>query len=377
MIDFAPYAMRPELALPDAWARWAGDVLAGHAASPPQGPPFSQVSAALAKHGLLPLLYHHLRDSRGWPGLPADMRADLADAFHTSAARSFLIEGELRRIGATNPGLAVLKGAALGHTLYANPALRPVSDLDLLCEPARVPAVQAQLAALGYHGIGLTAHRRLGRLARRYRAELPLIANVPGLGRLLVELHWSMAELPHYVELIHPAALLEGAQPLAALPAYRAPSPAVLLAYGAGHLALHHSRDLRLIWLVDLDRLVCSDAVDWDDLLRITGAWKLGLALYEGLRAAHRWLGTPLDPRRMAVLEALAHDPVAVRSWGLGDEAPERAWQRSRAALAALPLRSAAGYAAWLVMRAALRPLERRYIAAETLALERGRAIRG
>ncbi len=255
-------------------------------------------------------------------------------------------------------GLTLLKGAAVGHTVYPNPALRPVSDLDLLTPREQVGRVQSRLEAIGYRGVGLTAHRRLGGLARRYRAELPLVGYVPGLGHLLVELHWSLAEIPYYIDLVTPAALAEDAKPLHALPGCSAPRPSVLLAYAAGHLALHHSRDLRLIWLVDLDYLVRSGRVDWDDLLRIAEAWKLGLALHAGLAAVAGWLRTPVDPAIMAELGRLAQDPVGVRLWGLGDEAPDRAWRRAAASLSTLPPASALRYAGWLALRGALRPIE-------------------
>jgi hypothetical protein len=140
--------------------------------------------------------------------------------------------------------------------------------------------------------------------------------------------------------------------------------PSVLLAYAAGHLALHHSRDVRLIWLLDLDRLAASGTVDWAHLTEIADAWKLGLALHEGLRVVERWLGTPVDAGVMRDLERLAREPVAVRSWGLGDEAPGRAWRRARVAMAALPLRGKVRYAGWLVMRTALRPVERQMVGA-------------
>jgi hypothetical protein len=139
----------------------------------------------------------------------------------------------------------------------------------------------------------------------------------------------------------------------------------VLLAYAAGHLALHHSRDLRLIWLVDLDRLVRSGRVDWSDLVGLAEAWKLGLALHAGLEASARWLETPVDQAAMTQLGRLSSDPVGVRSWGLGDEANDRAWRRARAATSALSPGGALRYVSWLAMRAALRPLETRMLAAK------------
>lgn len=359
MTDFAPFAMRAGRALPGEWAAWVGRVMAGEGSLPPAVPAFSEVEPLLSRHGVLPLLYDRLRRSPAWPQLAPDVTFALAAAFQANAARTFLLENELARIARAAPGLTLLKGAAMGHTIYDNAALRPLSDVDLLVERERAGEVQARLEAIGYRGSGLTADPRLGGLARRYRAELPLSAPVPGLGTLLVELHWSLVEVPYYIDLITAADLRAGAADVPGLPGYLAPRPSVLLAYAAGHLALHHSRDLRLIWLVDLDCLVRSRCVDWSDLLDLAERWKLGLALHAGLSVASRWLGTPAEPHVMAELVRLAADPVAARAWGLGDEAPGRAWRRAAASLAALPPGAAMRYAGWLAARAALRPLER------------------
>jgi hypothetical protein len=359
MTDFAPYAMRAELALPAEWAAWVSAVVAGQQPAAPVAPPFSRVEASLARHGVLPVLYDRLRADASWHALAPEIRAALASAFQTSAARTFLLDGELARIAAAAPGLTLLKGSALGRTVYNNPALRPVSDLDLLVERERAGEVQRRLEGIGYRGLGLTAHPRVGRLARRYRCELPLVGPVAGLGSLLVELHWSLAELPYYVDLIPAAALQAGASRLPELPDFAVPRPAVSLAVAAGHLALHHSRDLRLIWLVDFDCLARSGRVDWDDLLGLAERWKLGLALHAGLKVVRDWLGTPVEPSVLAELARLAGDPIAVRAWGLGDAAPGRARRRAAASFRMLPAAAAIRYAGWLALRSALRPLER------------------
>jgi hypothetical protein len=350
------FASRPELSLPAEWLEWLAAALGGAPlANPPADLP--EWRTALGRHGILPLLYERLRDDPLWPSLTVEMATALSGAFQSNAARTALLQRELERISDAFPWLGLLKGAAVGITVYANPALRPVSDLDLLVRREDAGAAAQRLADLGYSGVGAVASPTFGEFARRFRCQLPLVASVPGLPRLLVELHWSLVEIPFYVNLIDPAEIWADADERTARP-YVIPRPAVLLAHAAAHLAMHHSRDLRLIWLVDVDRLARSSALDWDDLVRLASAWKLGLALYAVLADAGTWLGTAAPRPAMAALARLSADKMAKKAWGLADDVDGRAWRRAAATIGALPPVPALKYAGWLAARAALRPVE-------------------
>jgi hypothetical protein len=361
---FTYFRARPDLALPAHWLRWLGGAL--HADAPPPGPvppEFERWRTVLARHGLLPLLYSRLRDDPQWPILSVETGVALGGAFQRNAARTLILQRELGRIAEAFPWLGLLKGAALGVAayggapVYPDPSLRPVSDLDLLVRPEDAGAAVARLTALGYRGLGAAASPTFGPFARRFRGQLPLVGSIPGIPHLLVELHWSLIESPYYVNLIPPDEIWTGADTRACHP-YAIPRPAVLLAHAAAHLAIHHSRDLRLIWLVDADRLARAPALDWDDLLRLADAWKLGLALYATLSDAARWLETPAPKEAMLGLARLANDRLARQAWGIGDDTGSRAWRRAAATFAALPPRAGLHYAGWLAGRAALRPLE-------------------
>lgn len=359
MALLSPFRTRDELMLAPDWCDWLGSALrAGPVSLPPPPQDFTQQAHVLSGHGILPLLYVRLRDDYLWRTLSQEMRASLSDAFQQSAARSFLLESELIRIGNAPGSLALLKGSAVGRLIYPNPALRPVSDIDLLVRREAVEAVQSHLADLGYVGQGLTAHRRLGALARRYRAEMPLVADVPGCGRLLVELHWALVEAPYYVERMQPDELWAGASLAPGLPAFLMPRPVLLLAHACAHLSMHHSSDVRLIWLVDVDRLARLPDLDWHEVLDAADRWKLGFALHITLIVTRRWLGTPVPDTVTARLAELAQDPIAASSWGLGDESQGRAVRRAVRSLAALGPADGMQYAAWLALRTALRPLE-------------------
>ncbi len=355
---FAYFRTRPDLTLPANWLAWLSRALQPAPGPLPAVPPvFDRVHLTLARHGLLPLLSAALRDDPQWPLLAVETGVALSGAFQRNATRTFILQRELDRIGEAFPWLGLLKGAALGPTVYRDPALRPLSDLDLLVRPEDARAAVERLGALGYRGIGAAASPTFGGFARRFRCQLPLTRSLPGIPHLLVELHWSLIEHPYYVHLIDPDELWAGADTTTLRP-YAIARPAVLLCHAAAHLAMHHSRDLRLIWLVDVDRLARSPALDWDDVLRLAEAWKLGLALYATLADAAKWLRTPAPKPVMLALARLANDPIARQAWGVGDEAGGRAWKRAWATLRALPARDALRYAGWLAGRAALRPVE-------------------
>src|SRR4030095_8143160 len=77
----------------------------------------------------------------------------------------------------------VLKGAALCWMIYPSPALRPMSDVDLLVPRQAAPGGQAALRRLGFYAD--RAARRFGRNAH----------HLPGAGRshgpqlISVEIH--------------------------------------------------------------------------------------------------------------------------------------------------------------------------------------------
>lgn len=375
---FAPFRLSAGPGLSAGWLHWLGTALTADEDFPAPAPPADWAAAlpALDAHRLAPLLHSRLQGRA--LAAPAEFLAALAEAFRASAVRSLRMEIELRRLiaglAAAGVPCLLLKGAALGRLVYANPAERPVSDLDLLVPRRGFPAAARVLAGLGFRLHGPSPQGRIGRCFYRYRAELPAVgASVENQG-LLVELHWSLAELPYYMDRIDMAEVWRSACPLPAeedgrrtsvrdvptpgLPA-QVPDPAVLLLHACAHLALHHSRDLRLIWLVDLDRLVRRAAPDWPAVLSLADAWGLGLAVSTCLEAAGRWLGTPVPADVRGELARLAADPVGRAMWGLGDEAlPGRWWRRTWATWTAFDARQRVRYAGWLALRAAYRPVE-------------------
>ena len=309
----------------------------------------------LSEQRLASFVYAQLRHAPAWRELPPFTQQALSQEFKRYSVRAFLLDAELAAVvaalAAAQVDVLLLKGAALGRTVYASTAERPAGDLDLLVWPEQVTRAQEALHGLGYHAAGL---RWLPRWQRRYRAELPMLRLVSDGNRILVELHWALVEAPFYIDAIPLGQVWDRARPAADLPGALLPDPATLLIHCCAHLALHHSQEMRLFWLLDVDRLARWPDLDWEATLVQAERWRLDLAVSRVVTQAAALFGTPLPPRVSDWLAQPRSDAAQHLLWGVGDEGPGRAWRRACVtwAVADPPLRRR--YAAWLALRALL-----------------------
>jgi len=109
--------------------------------------------------GLAPQLHRRLMEwgtaSSGEIVIPPRPAAKLAVSYQASAKRNEAIYAQLAEIlkVCAENGLRpiALKGVHLA-AIYADPALRPMNDIDLLFTPAELPAAETLLESLGYGG---------------------------------------------------------------------------------------------------------------------------------------------------------------------------------------------------------------------------------
>lgn len=197
-------------------------------------------------HGVAPLLYSIIKKL----DLPAPGAANQAfvKSYYLSAARSQVLKVELDRLieAFTQAGLPYLplKGAALAWTVYPDPALRPMYDLDLLVQPGDLLKALQAAQKLGYRLDKLTYHA--------------VLRGGPNFS-ISLELHWC----------------LPGGQPL---------PPTFFISnnlqskyfemftyiYCAAHLLRQHAANPRLIWRYDL-RLLKDRIQDRAMLYRLAG----------------------------------------------------------------------------------------------------------
>lgn len=138
---------------------------------------------------LSPGLYWALQGSGSLTAVPEDARRELEGDYWNSLARSVVLEKELSGIlGAMESSSVcpvVLKGAALAGTVYEDPALRPMSDIDLMVREEEF--VQACGSLSSHEGYGA----RLDMNATYMRLTHAVFFGGPP-GMVTVEIHKSL-----------------------------------------------------------------------------------------------------------------------------------------------------------------------------------------
>jgi hypothetical protein len=258
--------------------------------------------AAARLHHLLPLLYERLKGLNG-DRIPAAVMAQLQGAYYANLLRNRRLGAELAEvIGALcREGVEaiVLKGGALAWTVYANPALRPMADLDLMIPPGEMERASTVLQSLGFHLCSsMPAHQ------------------VPFLQRFGGGLEWQRTRGTKitYLEMKHnlagvvwfrtaysvqPEDLWETVRSLTldGTEARQLSTEDTLI-----HLCLHpplsHAYASPLSGYVDMDRVVAAaeGALSWPRLIERAERFRVKAAVYHGLQCAQRLLGTPVPP---------------------------------------------------------------------------------
>ena len=96
-----------------------------------------------ARHGLEPLVYHHIHGIAG-EGVPGGAMAALREEAKVVAGRNLLLAARLKAVSAHLRARGIehiaYRGPLLAETYYGNSALRVFRDLDVLVRPEGVEA---------------------------------------------------------------------------------------------------------------------------------------------------------------------------------------------------------------------------------------------
>jgi len=118
---------------------------------------WSAVRASARRLGVEPLLYKHLSQDRYAGYVPDGIIQHLKESYRNQSIRSLRIYGQLSRIlGRMNQAdipIILLKGTYVAKWIYGDIALRPMSDIDILCRDEDTGAAQEVLRGLGYEQI--------------------------------------------------------------------------------------------------------------------------------------------------------------------------------------------------------------------------------
>jgi hypothetical protein len=261
------------------------------------------VIAGAERHGVAPLLHWHI--GRICPELaPAAVMARLHHLFRVSAVHSLQLTGALLDLITLfdRAGIEVLpfKGPALAWSLYETPALREMSDLDLLIRPRDRSRAILLLQSAGY-APSYPCDVRLFDPGRQIPFESPTTG-------VAVDLHWSLAP-PQFGHALDVAGIWSRVgEARVAGRTVRTLGTEDLLIFLCVHGAKHGWCSIH--WLSDLARLIRRDDIDWDRLLARATARQTSRVLYAGLMLSADLLGAPVpDP----VLVQARSDAAAAR----------------------------------------------------------------
>ncbi len=284
-------------------------------ATPADGLDWAYVAAAAERQGVGPLLYQWLQRHPECAA-DADVRKALHEVYWHGHFRNRLFLAELDQLAtaATNRGLALmpLKGALLAPQYYEQPALRPLSDIDLLVHPKDLAPFAALLREQGYAETGSSPSyvddewldldsQDYGWFASRvgfdsyieYRVA-PLELAVGRLTDLDADYTRALRDQSRDVW-TRASRSRDGALWLQ--------SPEDLLLHVATHMAAKHLH-FRLIWLRDLALIVQRPGLDWSYVASQSARLRMAAPIIAALEAARQYVGAPITDAQIAGLVA-------------------------------------------------------------------------
>jgi hypothetical protein len=240
-------------------------------------------------HGIAPLVFAALKESELLSAIPKSAVESLRLAYLRASVANHLAFQELSfwidRFEREQIPLIVLKGGALGVTIYPDIALRPMGDLDLLIAPEAVERATRALIEEGYVAFAEMAPE----FASRFSVEQSFFRK--GNRPSQIDLHWHVFTTPYYFERIPVEWFRQRTMEISVNKRRAfAFSPTAQLLHLSAHYMLHNYR--RLIWSYDLALLVarCFRQIDWEDVIKAAAEFGLSQALYEALsEVRERW----------------------------------------------------------------------------------------
>lgn len=261
------------------------------------GVDWNRVCRSADRHGLFPLLFHHLQGNfpDTVPNLGEHKQRFLRDAVHKLFLSRILLR-LLQALEAAGIRALAYKGPALATVLYGDIALREMSDLDILIDPASFSAARKVLIGLGYQPQFRHTHKQEQACLH---SDCELLFHSSD-GNVAVDLHWAITP-PHlaprlsFDELWQRRRLVSlGSQ---SVPTFSAEDTTLLLAiHGGKHLWQ------RLSWLADFAESQRQD-LNWHVLRQRARNARAERMLSLGLVLTNRIFDKPLPPESKAEIE--------------------------------------------------------------------------
>ncbi|HEX5415819.1 MAG TPA: nucleotidyltransferase family protein [Chloroflexota bacterium] len=263
------------------------------------------ISALAVEHGLGPILYWTLgSEAKSLLTDDSSIPAQLRDTLRQATVHSLVLGQASRRIQtalnlAGIPALW-LKGLPLAHTVYPDPDLRPMVDLDLLVPYERRLAALECLESLGFRRSEEFTYEAVPRVVHRFAYNYSLRGGNDGV--IAVELHFHLLDRIREQPLLpveqvgwfweHPLRVDDGDF------AFRTLRPEAHVLYLCAHAILQHGEaDLRLLRYLDLYLLLtryATSGFDWRQVVEQATTLGWTYAVERALALTARYFGTPV-----------------------------------------------------------------------------------
>ena len=275
---------------------------AGAVRSPLSNRDWDDVVRESVRQGVTPLLYHRLQTLGSRAEVPARITRWLREIAIGSAVTSLQLHQELAEVlaglGREGIDVIVLKGAYLAEGVYANKAMRPMKDLDLMVKRRDLSRAEAKLFEMGYV-------RRPEPYAEWDYSDSHHLHPLIKPGVATVEIHWTI-EAPTTPFAIDVDGLWERARPATiAGVGVMVLSTEDLLLHLCLHTAFHHRFELGLRGCWDLLEVIrqSGSRIDWEQVQDRALEWGVKKYVYLTLQLARELLGASVPDTVLAALE--------------------------------------------------------------------------
>jgi hypothetical protein len=268
-------------------------------------PEWERLIAWVGRQGLAPLLYHQLQRCDLLEAVPHGRMTTLQRLYYANAVRNDLLYRELHGTlhALQDAGITpiILKGAVLAETVYADRALRPMSDIDILVRPEAIDRAAAILADLGYTR---HAHVKGDTWEKAQHYHVILTKPSPAFHAWHLELHWHL-DRPGRPFAIDLDGLWARARPATIAKTNALVfSPEDLLLHVCLHTCKHQFTFFGLRACCDIAAIIRSygTTLDWTQVTQRAWQWQIAPYVYLPLRLAQELIGAAVPE---AVLGAL------------------------------------------------------------------------
>lgn len=314
---------------------WLAGILVGEwrVAGEPSEHDWLELDDLAAYERVVPLLFDSLRRLGRIDDAPNDLHEPWHTSYRAALARHLVFDLELRRIldclrEAPDPiSVMLLKGAVLGPSLYPDPALRPMSDLDLLVPARDLPRAAERVRTLGY----AESAQQLKNDHDLFHHFAPLQGGPEGLVR--VELHHTLVAGKADWRSPPIDSFWRGATTSRFGAGVLEPNPSDHLLYLAAHVVFQNWTHGHIYWLLDLHLLIERDGarLDWDGLRYRAHELKWTVALLAALARVRECFGTRIPAGFLDALATMRDDKAQRFLTGAGAGTLQGSWEKFRA----------------------------------------------